>query len=135
MTRKPLKESELDKFRQWIEHLRLKSKEIPIVVEGVYEKRSLEALNISNVYACSKRTSNVAEKIAKKYKECILLMDTDKKGRDLYTKAKAKFEERGVKIDQRFEQFIFHTQLKRIRSIFTYFHKHLIDTPRKEVEL
>jgi len=38
MTRKPLKESELDKFRQWIEHLRLKSKEIPIVVEGVYEK-------------------------------------------------------------------------------------------------
>jgi len=133
--RKPLKESELDKFRQWIEHLRLKSKEIPVVVESVYEKRILENLKINNIYVLAKKTSKIAEDISKKYKECILLLDTDKRGRDLYTKAKAKFEAQGVKIDQRFEQFIFHTPIKNIRGIFTYFHKHLIDTPRKEVEL
>jgi 5S rRNA maturation endonuclease (ribonuclease M5) len=135
MTRRALRESELDQFRQWIEHLRIKSKEIPIVVESVYEKRVLEDLGVSNIYILAKKTSKAAEEIAKKYKECALLLDTDKRGRDLYTKAKAKFEAQGVKIDQRFEQFVFHTPLKRIRSIFTYFHKHLIDSSRKEVEL
>lgn len=135
MTRRPLKESELDKFRQWIEHLRLKSKETPIVVESEREKRVLETLKISNIYTLTKPLNKLVEVISKNYKECILLLDTDKRGRDLYTKVKSEFEDQGVKIDQRFEQFIFHTHLKRIESIFTYFRKHLIDSPRKEVEL
>ena len=135
MTRRSLRESELDKFRQWIEHLRIKSKEIPVVVESVYEKRVLEELGVSNVYILANKTSKVAEEIAKKYNECILLLDTDTRGRDMYTKSKAKFEAQGVRIDQRFEQFVFHTQMKKIRGIFAYFKKHLVDSPRKDVEL
>lgn len=135
MTRRPLKESELDKFRQWIKHLRIKSKEIPVIVESEREKRVLKTLKISNVYTLTKPLSKIAETIAKNYKECILLIDTDKRGQDLYTKVKSEFEDQGVKIDQRFEQFIFHIKLKRIEGIFTYFRKHLVDTPRKEVEL
>ena len=134
-TRKPLRESELDKFRQWIEHLRIKSKEIPVVVESEREKRVLETLKISNIHILSAPLENFAEEFAKNNKECILLFDTDKRGQELYTKVKAELEQQHIKIDQRFEQFIFHIPLKRIEGIFTYFHKHLIDTPRKEVPL
>lgn len=135
MTRRPLRESELDKFRQWIQHLRLSAKDKPVIVESGREKRVLETLKISNIYTLTKPLSKIAETIAKKNRECILLLDTDKRGQDLYTRVKTELEQQHVKIDQRFEQFIFHTKLKRIEGIFTYFRKHLVDTPRKEVPL
>jgi len=135
MTRKPLKESELDKFRQLIQHLRIKSKEIPVIVESEREKRVLTNLKIKNIICISKPLSDFAELIAKKAKECVLLFDVDKRGRDLYAEVKLELEQQGVKIDQRFHQFIIHTKLKRIEGIPNYIEKHLMDTPRKITEL
>ncbi|MBW2966765.1 hypothetical protein KY342_06700 [Candidatus Woesearchaeota archaeon] len=135
MGRKPLKESELDKFRQWTEHLRIKSKEIPIIVETEKEKKVLKGLKVKNIICISKPFYDFAEKIAKKNKEVVLLFDTDKRGQDLYTEIKSELEQQGIKIDQRFEQFIFHTKLKKIQGIPNYIEKHLMDTPRKITEL
>ncbi len=135
MGRKPLRESELDKFRQLIQHLRIKSKEIPIVVESEREKRVLTGMKIKNIICISKPLSDFAEKIAKKTKECIMLFDADKRGQDLYSEVKSELELQGVKIDQRFQQFIFHMPLKRIEGIPRYIEKHLMDTPRKITEL
>ena len=135
MTRKPLRESELDKFRQWIQHLRIKSKEIPVIVESEREKKVLTNLKVKNIIYLSKPLSDFAEKIAKKTKECILLLDVDKRGQNLYTEVKSELEQQGIKIDQRFQQFIFHTKLKRIEGIPNYIEKHLMDTPRKIIEL
>lgn len=130
--RKPLKESQLDQFRQWIEHLKLKSKEIPVIIESEREKRVLEGLGIKNLICISKPFEQFAEKVGEKYKEVILLFDVDKRGLDLYAKIKSELELNGIKIDQRFRQFIYRLPLKRIEGILTYFRKHLIDTPRKE---
>ncbi len=135
MGRKPLRESELDKFRQWVEHLRIKSEEIPIIAESEREKRVLKDMKIKNIVVISKPLSDFAEKIAKKTKECIMLFDVDKRGRDLYKEVKSELEFQGVKIDQRFQQFIFHLPLKRIEGIPRYIEKHLMDTPRKITEL
>jgi len=135
MGRKPLKESELDKFRQLIQHLRIKSKEIPVIVESEREKKVLQGLEIKNIICASKPLYDFAEKIAKKTKECIMLFDSDKRGQDLYAEVKSELELQGVKIDQRFQQFIFHTQIKRIEGIPRYIEKHLMDTPRKITEL
>jgi 5S rRNA maturation endonuclease (ribonuclease M5) len=135
MGRKPLRESELDKFRQWVEHLRIKSKEIPIIVKSEREKKVLQGLKLKNIKCITKSLSDFAEKVAKKAKEVVLLFDTDKSGRDLYTQVKSELELQGVKIDQRFEQFIFHTKLKKIQGMPKYIEKHLMDTPRKIIEL
>lgn len=133
MSRKPLKESQLDQFREWIHHLRIKSKEIPVVVESEREKRVLKSLDIKNLICLSIPLEEFAEGIAQKHKEVILLLDVDKRGQDLYAKVKAELQRNRVKIDQRFIQFIFHIPLKRIEGIPAYFRKHLIDTPRKDV--
>jgi len=135
MGRKPLKESELDKFRQWIKHLRIKSEEIPIIVETEKEKNVLAGLKIKNIICISKPYYDFAENIAKKNKEVILLFDTDARGRKVYSEVKSELEQQGVKLDQRFEQFIFHTKLKRVQGIPNYIEKHLMDTPRKITEL
>ncbi len=68
MGRKPLRESELDKFRQWVEHLRIKSEEIPIIVETEKEKKVLKQLKVKNIIYISKPYYDFAEKIAKKNK-------------------------------------------------------------------
>jgi 5S rRNA maturation endonuclease (ribonuclease M5) len=135
MTRKPLKESELDKFRQFIQHLRIKSREIPVIVKSEREKRVLAGMEIKNVICISRPLSDFAEKMAEKAGECILLLDVDKGGRELYKEVKSELELQGVKIDQRFEQFIFHIPLKKIEGIPKYIEKHLMDTPRKITEL
>lgn len=136
--RKPLRESELDKFRQWIAHLRLASKTRAVIVESEREKRRLAALGIMHLFPVSgKRLFEFAEKLATRWKECILLFDADARGRELYKETKKAFEEVGLKIDQRFEQFIYHTKLKTIEGIFTYVEKYLFSglNPRKTVEL
>ena len=135
MGRKPLRESELDKFRQWVEHLRIKSEEIPIIVETEKEKKVLKQLKVKNIIYISKPYYDFAEKIAKKNKEVVLLFDTDKRGQKIYTEVKSELQQQGVKIDQRFQQFVFHTKLKKIQGIPKYIEKHLMDTPRKITEL
>ncbi len=133
MARKSLKESPLDQFRQWLEHLKIKSAEIPVIVESQREEKALRGLKITNILIISQPLELWVEKIAQKHKEVILLLDVDKRGRDLFDKVKSKLEQVGVKIDQRFLQFIYHLPVKRIEGLPAYINKHLVDTPRKDV--
>ena len=137
MPRKPLKEGELDKFRQWIKHLRIKSKKIPVIVRGEREKRRLAGLNVKNIYILKDPYFALAEKLADKYKEAILLFDVTKSGHKVYEKLQREFERTGMKIDNRFRQFIYHTKQKTIQGLLTYIEKHLFSglNPRKTVKL
>ena len=137
MARKPLKENELDKFRQWIEHLRIKSREIPVIVKGEHEKKRLKALKIKNIFVLKDPYYALAERLAEKYREAILLFDADKRGQKAYEKIQREFERVGIKIDNRFRQFIYHTKLKMIKGILTYIEKHLMSglNPRKTVRI
>ena len=136
MTRRPLKEGELDKFRQWVEHLRIKSKEIPVVVESEKEKKRIAALGVKNIFVLKDPYYALAEKIAKKWKTAILLFDVDKRGQEYYEKMQREFERLGIKIDNRFRQFIYHSKLKTVEGILTYIEKHLFaGLGRKTVNL
>ena len=136
MTRRPLKEGELDKFRQWVEHLRIKSKEIPVVVESEKEKKRIAALGVKNIFVLKDPYYALAEKIAEKWKTAILLFDVDKRGQEYYEKMQREFERLGIKIDNRFRQFIYHSKLKTVEGILTYIEKHLFaGLGRKTVNL
>ncbi len=138
MPRKTLKkESVLDKFRQWIKHLRIKSKQIPVIVRSEIEKKRLKALKIKNIYVLRDPYYSLAEKLAKKYKEAILLFDVTKSGQEVYEKLQREFELVGIKIDNRFRQFLYHNKRKTVRGILTYIEKYLFSglNPRKTTRL
>jgi len=137
MPRKTLrKESVLDKFRQWIEHLRIKSKKIPIIVRGEREKKRLAAFGIKNIYVLKDPYYALAERLAKKYKEAILLFDVTKSGQKVYEKLQREFELVGIKIDNRFRQFVYHIKPKTIQGLLTFIEKRLFDgLGRKTIRL
>jgi 5S rRNA maturation endonuclease (ribonuclease M5) len=138
MPRKTLKKaSELDKFRQWIKHLRIKSEKIPVIVRGEREKRRLAGLKIKNIYILKDPYFALAEKLADQYNEAILLFDVTKNGHKVYEKIQREFELVGIKIDNRFRQFIYHTKQKTIQGLITYIEKYLFAglNPRKTINL
>ena len=138
MPRKTLnKEDVLDKFREWIKHLRLSSREKPVIVKGQREKNRLTALGIKNIYILKDPYYALAEKLAEKYKEAILLFNPDKAGQKIYEKIQREFEKTGIKIDNRFRQFIYHTKVKSLQGLITYIEKYLFEglNPRKTVKL
>jgi 5S rRNA maturation endonuclease (ribonuclease M5) len=138
MPRKTLKKAtELDKFRQWIKHLRIKSTKIPVIVRGEREKKRLAELKVKNIYILKDPYFALAEKLADKYKEAILLFDVTKNGHKVYEKIQREFELVGIKIDNRFRQFIYHTRQKTIQGLITYIEKHLFAglNPRKTIKL
>ncbi|MBW2993141.1 hypothetical protein KY317_01040 [Candidatus Woesearchaeota archaeon] len=138
MPRKTLnKEDVLDKFREWIKHLRLASREKPIIVKGQREKNRLTALGIKNIHILKDPYYALAEKLAEKYKEAILLFNPDKTGQKTYEKVQREFERIGIKIDNRFRQFIYHSKVKSLQGLITYIETYLFEglNPKKTVKL
>jgi len=104
---------------------KLKKSNKIIIVEGKKDKEALEKLGIKNIIELSKKPLfQVIEDIADNGKECVILTDLDKEGKELYGKLSAGLKRLGVKVDDSFRQFLFkNTKLRQIEGITTYLRK------------
>jgi len=107
-------------FEEFLQKLKKASKNKIIVVEGIKDKKALESLGIENIITLKKPLYKVIEDIVETKKECIILTDLDKKGKELYGRLNSKLKQFGVKIDNRFREFLFKTKLRQIEGISRY---------------
>ena len=94
---------ELEELKQLIEKLRQKALDIALIVEGESDKQALQALGVKSDFFLACRTKSslqiTAEKIAEKHKQAILMLDYDKKGKQLTKKMKNHLQQLGVKVN------------------------------------
>ncbi|MBN2367438.1 toprim domain-containing protein [Candidatus Woesearchaeota archaeon] len=92
-----------------------------IIVEGKKDRAALSRLEITNIRELNKPIFQEIEDIAQSEKEVVILTDLDKEGKKLYAKLKSGLSERGVKIDDRFRDFLFkNTSLTQIEGLTSY---------------
>tara|TARA_Y100000310_G_scaffold159627_1_gene159295 strand:- start:55715 stop:56062 length:348 start_codon:yes stop_codon:yes gene_type:complete len=92
-----------------------------VIVEGKKDKISLNKLGIKNIITLSKPLYLIIEEISNNHKEAIILTDLDKQGKKLYGILRHNLQKRGVKIDNRFREFLFkNTKLSNIEGLNTY---------------
>jgi 5S rRNA maturation endonuclease (ribonuclease M5) len=110
-------------LEEWIKKLKTDSKEKIILVEGMKDRKTLELLGVSNIITLKKPLYAIIEDIADSGKECIILLDLDKAGKKWYGKIAPKLKEMGVKIDNRYREFLFTTPLRQIEGLTHYLAK------------
>ncbi|MAE42285.1 hypothetical protein CMO93_00825 [Candidatus Woesearchaeota archaeon] len=110
----------IDKFNDYIE--KIKKSNILVIVEGEKDAKALQELGIKNTIELSKKPLfGIIEKISSKNKDCIILTDLDKKGKELYGKLNSGLQEHGVRIDNKFREFLFRkTKIRQIEGINGY---------------
>ena len=106
-----------------------------VIVEGIKDKRALEHLGISSIIVLNRRPLYaVVEKVAAVYDKTkkltgerisvIILTDLDTEGKKLYGKLNSGLQNFGVRIDNRFREFLFrHTKLRQIEGLANYITK------------
>ena len=100
----------------------IKNSNVLVIVEGKKDKIALEKLGINNITELSKKPLfQVVEEISGFNDECIILTDLDKKGKEIYGKLNSNLQKHGVKVNNKFREFLFrHTKLRQIEGINTY---------------
>ena len=109
-----------EEFEEFVKKLKKASKDKIILVEGIKDKKALEQLGIKNITTLKKPLHAVIEDVLATKKECIILTDLDKKGKQLYARLSSKLNQFGVKIDNSFREFLFKTKLRQIEGINRY---------------
>lgn len=115
--------SEKQELEKHILELKQDSKTKLIVVEGIKDKIALNKLGIENISTLKGPLYEEIENICKKTRDCILLVDLDKEGKKLYHVLKIGLESKGIKINDKFRNFLFKTQLRNIEGLTTYLDK------------
>jgi len=115
MPRAPISDLE-----SWISELKHSGK--LILVEGVKDKKALAHFGIRNIEALSGRPLyKVADDIAAKAKDVVILTDLDREGKRLYSILRTMLSRLGVRVDAFFREFLFKsTQLKQIEGLVSY---------------
>lgn len=113
-------QNQIEELENFIE--KIKSSEVLIIVEGKKDRAALEKFGITNIVELSKKPLfQVVEEIASSNEECIILTDLDKKGRELYGKLNSQLQANGVKVNNKFREFLFkHTKLRQIEGLYSY---------------
>ena len=111
------KKEELNSFIE-----KIKSSNTLVIIEGKKDRKALEKLGIDNVMELSKKPLfQIAEEISNSNNECIILTDLDKKGKELYGKLRSDLQKNGVKVNNKFREFLFkHTKLRQIEGMDSY---------------
>lgn len=93
-----------------------------VIVEGKKDRIALHRLGIKNIVELSKKPLfQIVEEIASSNKECIILTDLDKEGKQLYSKLNSNLQKNGVKVNNKFREFLFrNTKLRQIEGITSY---------------
>ena len=109
-----------DEFNYFID--KIKNSNTLIIVEGKKDKISLEKLGINNIIELNKKPLfQIVEEVSGSNDECIILTDLDKKGKEIYGKLNSNLQKHGMKINNKFREFLFkHTKLRQIEGIDTY---------------
>ena len=101
---------------------KIKNSGILVIVEGKKDRSALGKLGIKNIVELSKKPLfQIVEEIASSNDECIILTDLDKKGKEIYGKLNSNLQKHGVKINNKFREFLFkRTKLRQIEGIDSY---------------
>ncbi len=92
-----------------------------IIVEGKKDKQALSKFGIKNIFVLNGPLYKNIEEISKKAKEVVILTDLDKEGRKLFSRLNSRLQERGIKVDNSFREFLFkETKLRQIEGIDSY---------------
>ena len=106
-----------EEFHNHIE--KIKNSNILIIVEGKKDGAALRKLGLTNIIELSKKPLfQTVEEVSNSAGECLILTDLDKKGKELYGKLNSDLQKHGVKIDNKFREFLFrHTKIRQIEGI------------------
>ena len=110
-------------YIEFSEHVnKIKQANIPIIVEGKKDRAALESFGIQNIIELSKKPIfEIIEAISSKNKNCIILTDLDREGKELYGKLSRGLQHLGVKVDNSFRGFLYNnTSLRQIEGLATY---------------
>ena len=106
----------MENIEDWLKDLKESGK--LIIVEGVKDKRALENFDVKNIITLNKPLYKLAEDIYETKKEVVILTDLDKEGKYLYKKLKSNLQRFGIKIDNKFREFLFReTKISNIEGI------------------
>ncbi len=110
----------IEELQNFIDKIRESS--ILVIVEGKKDKAALQNLGISNIIQLSKKPLfQIVEDVSNSNDECIILTDLDREGKQLYSKLNSNLQKNGVKVNNKFREFLFrHTKLRQIEGITTY---------------
>ena len=113
----------IDEINKEIE--KLKQADNIIIVEGIKDKKALTQLGLKNIITLSKKPIfSIIEELSKKNKVIAILTDFDKKGKQLYGKLNSGLQRLGVKIDNRFREFLQkNTRVSHIEGLVSYLNK------------
>lgn len=103
----------MENLDEWVDKLKDKI----VIVEGIKDKKALNNLDVKNVIILNKPLYRIIDNISEKYKKVVILTDLDKKGRELYSKLRYGLERNGIKIDDKFREFLFKERISHIESI------------------
>ncbi|MCH8328979.1 MAG: toprim domain-containing protein [Nanoarchaeota archaeon] len=109
--------------KEFSEHInKIKQSKTIVIVEGKKDKKALQSFEIKNIIELNKRPLfEIIENISSNNKNCIILTDLDKQGKELYGKLNSGLQQLGVKIDNSFRNFLFKkTHLRQIEGMETY---------------
>ncbi len=107
----------MDTLEDWFESLSKTSK--LIIVEGKKDKEVLQRLGRKNIITLSNSLFSTLDKIDAK--EVIILTDLDKEGKKFYSITKKNLQRKGVKIDNKFREFLFNkTEISHIEGLKKY---------------
>jgi 5S rRNA maturation endonuclease (ribonuclease M5) len=114
---------EKEDFNEFLEKLKKDSKEKIVIVEGPKDKKALEGFGIKNIIVLRKPLYLVVEHIVNTGKDCIILTDLDKKGKELYGKLASSLKQFGVNVDDKPREFLFKTKIRQIEGLPRYLGK------------
>lgn len=102
-----------------------RAKSIPvIIVEGKKDKLALEQLGFKNIVVLHHdgiSLYSVLDKIqGREYKECAILTDFDRKGRQYYSILKKELVKRGIKVNDRFRNALLREKISHIEGLATF---------------
>lgn len=108
---------------------KIRDSDIIVIVEGKKDRAALQKLGIRNIKELSKKPIfQIVEEIANSNEECIILTDLDREGKQLYSKLNSNLQRHGVKVNNRFREFLFkNTKLRQIEGISSYFNSKTLD--------
>jgi 5S rRNA maturation endonuclease (ribonuclease M5) len=98
-----------------------KSKSIPAIVEGKKDKEALESLGFNNVlvlHSDGKPLYAVLDKI--NGKECAILTDIDKKGKQYYDMLRKELMQRGIRLNNKLRIAILRNRISHIEGLATF---------------
>jgi len=107
--------SELEALREFIE--KLKNTQLPILVEGLKDKKALMKFGINNIHSLKKSLEQTVSELAENNKEIVLLTDLDEEGKELFAKLLMAFNRHGVKVNFDARKALLKTKVRQIEGV------------------